>query len=209
VSPGWPSPGIGLTEPTQHSMIVHRAHRSPGARRGPVGWAKGTVGLDRDAKGFTVAELQGMVTVDRASSPRADRRPATGRLGSVVVAVGAGHLAARTPPGGKLQVDRDVEPPVARVQMYMTTWCGYCRRAEALLTAKGIPYEAIDVGGDAAFRHRLLALTGGRTVPQILIDGEPIGGYSELRALEHAGRLDELCAAEPAHPRDAQRSADA
>ena len=51
------------------------------------------------------------------------------------------------------------------------------------------------VDDDPAFRARLLELTGGRTVPQILIGDRPIGGYSELRQLDRDGRLDELLAA--------------
>src|ERR671937_155295 len=81
---------------------------------------------------------------------------------------------------------------VARVQMYTTRWCGYCVRAKALLEGKGVPYEEISLDNDPAFRRTLLDLTGGWTVPQILIEGRPIGGYTELRELDRVGRLDEL-----------------
>ena len=79
--------------------------------------------------------------------------------------------------------------------MYTTRWCGYCVRAKTLLEARGIEYEEISLDDDPGFRRRLLDLTGGWTVPQILIDGRPIGGYTELRALDRDGRLDELLAA--------------
>jgi glutaredoxin 3 len=79
--------------------------------------------------------------------------------------------------------------------MYTTRWCGYCVRAKALLEGKGLPYEEIGVDDDPAFRQHLHDLTGNWTVPQILIDDEPIGGYTELWRLERAGRLDELLAA--------------
>jgi glutaredoxin 3 len=79
--------------------------------------------------------------------------------------------------------------------MYTTRWCGYCVRAKALLDARGIPYEEIDLGDDPGFRATLNELTGGWTVPQILIGGQPIGGYSELWGLDRDGRLDELFAA--------------
>jgi glutaredoxin 3 len=79
--------------------------------------------------------------------------------------------------------------------MYTTRWCGYCVRAKALLDARGIPYEEIDLGDDPGFRATLNELTGGWTVPQILIGGQPIGGYSELWGLDREGRLDELLAA--------------
>jgi glutaredoxin 3 len=82
-----------------------------------------------------------------------------------------------------------------RIEMYTTRWCGFCTRAKALLEQKGLDYEEHQVDDDPAFRARLLELTGGWTVPQIVIDGRPIGGYSELRRLETDGRLDELLAA--------------
>ena len=68
-------------------------------------------------------------------------------------------------------------------------------RAKALLDAKGLAYEEISLDDDPAFRQRLLELTGGWTVPQIVIDGRPIGGYAELWRLDRDGRLDELLAA--------------
>ena len=84
---------------------------------------------------------------------------------------------------------------MARVQMYTTTWCGYCVRAKALLAQRGIEYEEIHLDDDAGFRARLHELTGGWTVPQILIDGRVIGGYTELWRLDRDGRLGELLAA--------------
>ena len=82
-----------------------------------------------------------------------------------------------------------------RVQMYTTAWCGYCVRAKTLLDSKGIPYEEIHLDDDPAFRQTVQALTGGWTVPQILIDGRPIGGYTELWRLDRNGCLDDLLAA--------------
>lgn len=79
--------------------------------------------------------------------------------------------------------------------MYTTAWCGYCVRAKALLDARGLEYDEVDLGDDPAFRARLNELTGGWTVPQIEIGGRHIGGYTELRRLERDGRLDELLAA--------------
>jgi glutaredoxin 3 len=79
--------------------------------------------------------------------------------------------------------------------MYTTQWCGYCVRAKSLLDSKRLPYEEIHLDDDAAFRQTLLDLTGGWTVPQILIDGRPIGGYTELSRLDRDGALDALLAA--------------
>ena len=81
------------------------------------------------------------------------------------------------------------------IRMYTTRWCGYCTRAKALLDGKQVAYEEIQLDDDPAFRQRLHDLTGGWTVPQILVGGRPIGGYTELRRLELDGRLDELLAA--------------
>jgi len=84
---------------------------------------------------------------------------------------------------------------MARIQIYTTRWCGYCNRAKALLEQKGLAYEEIALDDDPAFRQRIRDLTGGWTVPQILIDESPIGGYTELRRLDLDGRLDALLAA--------------
>jgi glutaredoxin 3 len=84
---------------------------------------------------------------------------------------------------------------MARVRVYSTRWCGYCVRAKALLESRGIEYEEISLDDDPAFRQKLFDLTGGRTVPQILIDGRPIGGYTELWRLDRDGRLDDDLAA--------------
>jgi len=81
------------------------------------------------------------------------------------------------------------------ITMYTTAWCGFCTRAKAFLDAKGLAYREVWVDDDPGFRARLYDLTGGWTVPQILIGDDPIGGYSELRALDRDGRLDELLAA--------------
>jgi glutaredoxin 3 len=69
----------------------------------------------------------------------------------------------------------------ARVRVFGTTWCGSCRRAEALLEREGIPFEKIDVTGDDQARAALVEAAGGRrTVPVIFVDGRPIGGYEDL-----------------------------
>jgi glutaredoxin 3 len=83
---------------------------------------------------------------------------------------------------------------MARIQMYTTRWCGYCLRAKALLDARGIEYEEISLDDDQAFRQRLLELTGGWTVPQIVVDGRPIGGYTELWQLDRRGELEKIAA---------------
>ena len=84
---------------------------------------------------------------------------------------------------------------MARIRIYTTRWCGYCVRAKALLDGKGIGYEEILLDDDPEFRRNLQELTGGWTVPQILIDGTPIGGYTELWRLDKSGQLDARLAA--------------
>ncbi len=84
---------------------------------------------------------------------------------------------------------------MARIQMYTTQWCGYCVRAKALLESKHLDYEEIFLDDDPAFRQTVFDLSGQWTVPLILIDGEPIGGYEELWSLDRRGVLDALLAA--------------
>jgi glutaredoxin 3 len=83
---------------------------------------------------------------------------------------------------------------MARIQMYTTRWCGYCVRAKTLLESRGLEFEEISLDDDPGFRQHLLELTGGWTVPQILVDGSPIGGYTELWRLDRAGELEKLAA---------------
>ena len=76
--------------------------------------------------------------------------------------------------------------------MYASDWCGYCARARALLDAKGVAYTEIDVDLVPGAREEMVARGGGSTVPQVFIDGRPVGGSDELRALDVAGRLDSM-----------------
>ena len=78
--------------------------------------------------------------------------------------------------------------------MYTTRWCGYCVRAKALLEERGIEFEEISLDDDPGFRQTVFDRTGGWTVPQILLDDEPIGGYVELWRLDQAGGLNKLAA---------------
>ena len=80
------------------------------------------------------------------------------------------------------------------IVIYTTTICPYCVRAKMLLQRKGVPYEEVNVSGDADARQALVARTRQRTVPQIFINGEHIGGADELAELERAGKLDALLA---------------
>ena len=78
------------------------------------------------------------------------------------------------------------------VQVYVTNYCPYCVRAKSLLDRRKIPYETVDVTGDDAKREWLVQTSGRRTVPQIFIDGKPIGGCDDLHDLDRAGELMKL-----------------
>ena len=86
----------------------------------------------------------------------------------------------------------------ASVLIYLTDWCPYCQRAKALLTKKRASFTEIDVDDRPELRSWLVSASGQRTVPQIFINGQPVGGSSELDALDRQGKLDRLLAEPPA-----------
>lgn len=79
-----------------------------------------------------------------------------------------------------------------RIIVYTAPACPYCVQAKRLLTQRGIGFHEIDVAADAAQRQIMMRKSGRRTVPQIFIDEEPIGGYEELAALDRQGGLADL-----------------
>lgn len=82
------------------------------------------------------------------------------------------------------------------VEIYSSPFCGYCRAAKRLLSHKGISFQETDISREPHRRAEMMERSnGGRTVPQIFINGEAIGGCDELYALENAGKLDQLLAA--------------
>ena len=84
---------------------------------------------------------------------------------------------------------------MAKVLMYCTEVCPYCVRAEQLLQRKGVQViEKIRVDLQPELRVAMMEKTGRRTVPQIYIGGEHVGGYDDLAALNQAGELDKLLA---------------
>ena len=84
---------------------------------------------------------------------------------------------------------------MTRVTVYTTEPCGYCRTAKTLLERRGIPFEEINLAKDADGRAELVARTGMMTFPQVILDGQPIGGFQELAAADRTGRLAEYRAA--------------
>jgi glutaredoxin 3 len=84
---------------------------------------------------------------------------------------------------------------MAKIVMYSTAVCPYCIRAEQLLQRKGITeFEKIRVDLQPDLRIAMVEKTGRRTVPQIFINDQHIGGFDDLAALDHAGELDALLA---------------
>lgn len=79
---------------------------------------------------------------------------------------------------------------MANVLMYSTAWCGFCSRAKRLLTDKGVAFVNIDLDAEPTRRVEMMQKSGQRTVPQIWINDEHIGGCDELYALERNGILD-------------------
>lgn len=82
---------------------------------------------------------------------------------------------------------------MARISMYSTAVCPYCIRAEQLLRSKGVTeIEKIRVDLQPELRTEMMEKTGRRTVPQIYINDEHVGGFDDLAALNRAGKLDTL-----------------
>ena len=76
-----------------------------------------------------------------------------------------------------------------KAKVYTTIHCPFCVRAKELLDSQGIDYETIDLSDNPEELMALKERTGMRTVPQIFIDGEFIGGFQELVAFQNSGQL--------------------
>ena len=84
----------------------------------------------------------------------------------------------------------------ASVEIYTWRACPFCVRAKALLDRKGVTYREHAIDGDEPARTAMAARSGGRrSVPQVFIDGQHVGGCDDLHALERSGRLDALLGA--------------
>jgi len=95
------------------------------------------------------------------------------------------------------------ETATTNVRVYTTNYCGYCRRAKALLASRGIPFQEIDVTNDDQARDELVERAEGRrTVPVIFFGEKPIGGYDELAYLDRKGELTPALAARLAAQHD-------
>ena len=88
------------------------------------------------------------------------------------------------------------DPSASQVVVYSSPYCGYCVAAKRLLRSKGADFLEINVVSGPERRREMLELTGQKTVPQILISGRHVGGYTALDELETKGKLDALLAEE-------------
>jgi glutaredoxin 3 len=79
-----------------------------------------------------------------------------------------------------------------KVEIYTTKWCPYCHAAKALFEEKGVPYEEVDAGDPETRRAMIQRAHGRRTVPQVFVGDQHLGGYREVVMLESDGRLESL-----------------
>jgi alkyl hydroperoxide reductase subunit F len=79
---------------------------------------------------------------------------------------------------------------MANIEVYTKEWCPYCAKAKALLKSKGLSYREIDVTSDEVLQQKMVKRSGRRTVPQVFLDGESIGGYDDLANFNASGELD-------------------
>ncbi len=84
---------------------------------------------------------------------------------------------------------------MSRMKVYTTEPCGYCRTAKALLAKRRIAYEEVNLARDPEGRAQLVRLTGMMTFPQVVVDGQPLGGYQELVRADREGALAALAEA--------------
>jgi len=77
-----------------------------------------------------------------------------------------------------------------QIKIYTKAYCSYCYAAKNLLVKRGLSFEEIVLSGNFPAEQEMRDLTGASTVPQILINGTPVGGYTDLVELDRAGKLD-------------------
>ena len=86
-------------------------------------------------------------------------------------------------------------PDGTRITMYTTDPCGFCRQAKALLSARGVEYDEVNLAKDPSGRAALAEQTGQMTFPQIVVGERSIGGFRELLEADRDGTLPSLLAA--------------
>lgn len=78
------------------------------------------------------------------------------------------------------------------ILIYSTKVCSSCMRAKQMLKRKNVEFEEVLIDTDADARKKMEELSGRRTVPQIFIDENHVGGFDDLYALDRKGELNAL-----------------
>jgi glutaredoxin 3 len=84
---------------------------------------------------------------------------------------------------------------MSEITVYTTEQCSFCTRVKALLSARDVVFSEVNLSKDPDGRVELAKRTGMMSFPQVLINGELLGGFAELQAAAENGRLEELLAA--------------
>jgi glutaredoxin 3 len=84
---------------------------------------------------------------------------------------------------------------MSEITVYSTEPCSFCARVKGMLKARGVEFSEVNLSKDPQGRVELASRTGMMTFPQVLIDGELLGGFAEVQAAIESGRIDELLAA--------------
>jgi len=86
---------------------------------------------------------------------------------------------------------------MSNIEIYSKDWCPFCSKAKSLLQSKQLEYTEVDITSDLAREQEMIERSGRRTVPQIFIDGESVGGYDDLANFNATGELDQLLGLTP------------
>jgi glutaredoxin 3 len=84
---------------------------------------------------------------------------------------------------------------MSKVTIYTTEPCSFCARVKGLLRSRGVEFAEVNLTKDPEGRVKLAQRTGMMSFPQVVVDGELLGGFAEVQAAVESGRLDELLAA--------------
>jgi glutaredoxin 3 len=79
-----------------------------------------------------------------------------------------------------------------QVIIYTTSYCPYCSGVKAFMQSKNVEFEEVDVTNDPTRRAEMERMSSRRTVPQVFVDGIPIGGFDDVRRLDASGELNRL-----------------
>lgn len=82
-----------------------------------------------------------------------------------------------------------------KIEMYMRPTCPFCSAAGKLLESKGVEFTQIDISAEPERREEMIERSGRRTVPQVFIGDEHVGGFDDLDALDQEGALDRMLGA--------------